>query len=579
MKSFFRDTLSTIVGLFIFSLITILIVIFSISQIYEEEEIIVEKNSVLKIDFNKSIVDRGSDNPFASISPMNTEIQEFIELEEILEDIDKAKEHKNIKGIYLKISSFDAGVSHIEEIHDKLLEFKESGKFIYAYSESYSQWGYYLASVADKVYLNPEGNIQLVGISAGVMFYKEFLEKIGVEAQVIRHGKYKSAVEPFLYNSMSEENRVQLEDLYNSIMDNMIAEISRNRNISAESISESMNKLLSSSASKCQSLSLIDGIYYEDQVLDILRKEIKELKFIDYSDFRNVKFEVDEISDNKIAIIYALGSINTGTADINNIGSETTVKAIQKAKDDKNVKAIVLRINSPGGSALASDIIWRELELAKKEKPIVVSMGDYAASGGYYIACNANKIYANANTITGSIGVFGIVPNFKELMNEKLGIYIDTVNTHKYSDIGRGDRKLTEYETGIIRGSIEDVYTTFISRVARGRSMSKLDVDKLAQGRVWSGKDAVDIGLVDEIGGLEDAIQAASQLADIKDYRVIILPQEEDLFEKIFSNINVNNDIEILELFGFSQQKLDQLRFLFSDDFIQARMPFIIDLN
>ena len=567
MKRFFKDTLSTIVGLFIFSLITILIIVISVSQIYDEEEIIVEKNSVLKIDFNKSIVDRGSDNPFAFISPMNTEIQEFIELEEILEDIDKAKEHKNIKGIYLKISSFDAGVSHIEEIHNKLLEFKESGKFIYAYSESYSQWGYYLASVADKVYLNPEGNIQLVGISAGVMFYKEFLEKIGVEAQVIRHGKYKSAVEPFLYNSMSEENRVQLEDLYNSIIDNMIAEISRNRNISEASISESMNKLLSSSASKCQSLSLIDGIYYEDQVLDILRKEIKELKFIDYSDFRNVKFEVDEISDNKIAIIYALGSINTGTADINNIGSETTVKAI------------VLRINSPGGSALASDIIWRELELAKKEKPIVVSMGDYAASGGYYIACNANKIYANANTITGSIGVFGIVPNFKQLMNDKLGIYIDTVNTHKYSDIGRGDRKLTEYETGIIRESIEDVYTTFISRVARGRNMSKLDVDKLAQGRVWSGKDAVDIGLVDEIGGLEDAIQAASQLADIKDYRVITLPQEEDLFEKIFSNINVNNDIEILELFGFSQKKLDQLRFLFADDFIQARMPFIIDLN
>ena len=435
MKSFFKDTLSTILGLFIFSLITILIIVVSISQIYDEEEIIVQKNSVLKIDFNKSIVDRGSDNPFASINPMNTEIQEFIELEEILEDIDRAKEHKNIKGIYLKISSFDAGFSHIEEIHDKLLEFKESGKFIYAYSENYSQWGYYLASVADKVYLNPEGNIQLVGISAGVMFYKEFLEKIGVEAQVIRHGKYKSAVEPFLYNSMSEENRSQLEDLYNSIMDNMIAEISRNRNISEASISESMNKLLSSSASKCQSLSLIDGIYYEDQVLDILRKEIKELKFIDYSDFRNVKREVDKISNNKIAIIYALGSINTGTADINNIGSETTVKAIQKAKDDKNVKAIVLRVNSPGGSALASDIIWRELELAKKEKPIVVSMGDYAASGGYYIACNANKIYANANTITGSIGVFGIVPNFKQLMNDKLGIYIDTVNTHKYSDI------------------------------------------------------------------------------------------------------------------------------------------------
>lgn len=579
MKSFFKNTFSTLLALIIFSIFGILFIIFSFSALSEEDERIVDSNSILVMEFDKLILDRTSENPFEGLNNFNLSSNESVEFKDILDNIEKAKNNDNIRGIYLKLSSIPAGFSQIEEIRDKFLDFKESGKFIYSYSESFSQEAYYLASVSDKVYLNPEGYINLNGLSAGVMFYKDLLSKVGIEAQIIRHGKYKSAVEPFMYDAMSKENREQLEKLLNSITDKIISDISDSRGIPEEKIHTSINKLKLNFSSNCKDISFVDEIYYEDEVLDIIEEKVDSYTFISYSDFSKVKTKIDMISENKIAIIYATGNINTGKGDFNSIGSETTVQAIQEARDDENIKAIVFRINSPGGSALASDIIWRELNLAKEKKKVVVSMGDYAASGGYYIACNADRIFANTTTITGSIGVFGVVLNSQELLNDKLGIYIDTVNTHKYSDIGGGSRRLTTYERFVIQTSVENIYETFISHVAEGRGISKDQVDKIGQGRVWSGIDALDIGLIDEIGGLEDAIESAANLAGIDNYRIITLPKKEDVIEEIFEDFLARQSIDITEFSGINKEILDDLKFLYSTDIIQARLPFFMRIN
>jgi len=495
----------------------------------------------------------------------------------VLDNIDKAKNDDKISAIYLNLSGIQAGFSQIEEIREKLLEFKEIGKSIYSYSEGYSQMAYYLSSVSDKIFLNPEGMIEMNGLSAGVMFYKGLMDKLGYEAQIIRHGKFKSAVEPYMYTGMSAENREQLEKLLNSITDNMIEGISEQRDIETDKIHEIINKLELNSTTSCKDLKFTDEIMYEDQVLIFL--EDKSDHFIDFAKYMKVNSVKDEISENKIAIIYATGGINTGEGSYNSIGSETTVKAIRKAAKDKNVKAIVLRVNSPGGSALASEIIWREINLAKQKKTIVVSMGDYAASGGYYIACNADKIFANNSTITGSIGVFGVIPNNKKFLNEKLGIYVDTVNTHKYSDLGRGYRSLTTYETDVIQQSVEDIYETFITHVAEGRGITKEEVDAIGQGRVWSGIDALDIGLIDEIGGLEDAIVSAANLSEIEDYRIITLPKRTDEIEELLKGFSIENKIILPEFLNISEETINQLEFLNSKDKIQARLPFIMEVR
>ena len=500
MKNFLKNTFSRLLSIII---ILIFFLVFVSILIPKEKEIIVKENSILKIKLDKNILDRTSGNPLPKIDGLSLSTADNIELKEILDNIEKAKFDKKITGIYLNISGLNAGLSNVEEIREKLLEFKESGKFIYSYSEVYTQLSYYLSSVSDSIFLNPQGMVEFNGFSAGVLFYKELLDKIGYDVQVIRHGKFKSAVEPYMYNGMSDENREQLEKLLNSMSDVINEGVSNQRNINQKKINEIINNLQLNSPFACKDLNFVDELRYEDEVLSFL--EEKSENIIDFQEYLNVKSE-KSISENKIAIIYASGAINTGEGSYNSIGSETTVQAIREAAEDEKVKAIVLRVNSPGGSALASDIILRELNLAKQKKKIVVSMGDYAASGGYYISCNADKIFANHTTLTGSIGVFGIVPKNKRLLNDKLGVYIDTVNTHKYSDIGRGNRRLTNFELEIIQESVEDIYETFITHVSEARGMSKLDVDKIGQGRVWSGIDALDIGLIDEIGGLEDAI-------------------------------------------------------------------------
>ena len=574
-SGFLRNTLSSFLAMiFLF----VLVIVFIFYLIPKEEVVVVKDNSVLKIEFKDPVLDRTSENPFSDIDLLNSSTEGSVEFKDILDNIEKAKNDDKIKGIYLNFSSVNAGFSQIEEIRNKLLDFKESGKFIYSYADSYSQSAYYLASVSDKIALNPEGIIELKGLSAEIMFYKGLMDKLGIEAQIIRHGKFKGAVEPFMYNQMSNENREQIEKLLNSISDYMIDGIATEREgITSEEIHKMINNMYLSSARKCLESGIIDKIAYQDQILsDLEDKSEHEITLTDYMKVKNPKTSV---SDNKIAIIYATGEINTGKGSYNTIGSETTVEAIREASEDENVKAIVLRVNSPGGSALASEIIWREINLAKQKKKVVVSMGDYAASGGYYIACNADKIFANNSTLTGSIGVFGIVPNTKNFLNEKLGVYIETVKTHKHSDIANGYRKLSDDELNVIQNSVEDIYETFITHVSEGRGIPVRKVDEIGQGRVWSGADALSIGLIDEIGGLEDAIASAADLSALEDYRIITLPKKTDMFEEFIESFSAKQNIVLPDFLGISEKMINQLEFLNSKEKIQARIPFIMEVH
>ncbi len=574
-SGFLRNTLSSFLAMiFLF----VLVIVFIFYLIPKEEVVVVKDNSVLKIEFKDPVLDRTSDNPFSDIDLLNSSTEGSVEFKDILDNIEKAKNDDKIKGIYLNFSSVNAGFSQIEEIRNKLLDFKVSGKFIYSYADSYSQSAYYLASVSDKIALNPEGIIELKGLSAEIMFYKGLMDKLGIEAQIIRHGKFKGAVEPFMYNQMSNENREQIEKLLNSISDYMVDGIATEREgITSEEIHKMINNMYLSSARKCLESGIIDKIAYQDQILsDLEDKSEHEITLTDYMKVKNPKTSV---SDNKIAIIYATGEINTGKGSYNTIGSETTVEAIREASEDENVKAIVLRVNSPGGSALASEIIWREINLAKQKKKVVVSMGDYAASGGYYIACNADKIFANNSTLTGSIGVFGIVPNTKNFLNEKLGVYIETVKTHKHSDIANGYRKLSDDELNVIQNSVEDIYETFITHVSEGRGIPVRKVDEIGQGRVWSGADALSIGLIDEIGGLEDAIASAADLSALEDYRIITLPKKTDMFEEFIESFSEKQNIVLPDFLGISEKMINQLEFLNSKEKIQARIPFIMEVH
>jgi protease-4 len=582
MKSFFKNILSTIIGMVSAVFVMILLFVGLIAVMSSEEDVTVKKNSILKIDLSKKVVERTSPNPLDYLSLLNLELDLPLELKEILDNIEKAKSDENIKAIYINTSFVNAGISQIEEIRNKLLEFKQTGKPIIAYAEVYSQAAYYLASVADKIYLNPEGIVELKGLSVGIMFYKGLLEKLDIEVQIIRHGKFKSAIEPFVLDKMSDANREQMQLLLNSFADNIMDSIANQRGLTLAKVQQHANNLSLENAKKCLELAYVDALLYQDQIDDTLRNIAgsEKLNIISLSKYSKTKADKKEISRNKIAIIYATGEIKSGKGNEQSIGSETIAKAIKQAREDKRVKAIILRINSPGGSALASDVIWRETILAKAEKPLVVSMGDYAASGGYYIACAADSIVANPTTLTGSIGVFGVIPNFSKFYKNKLGITIDTVNTSKYADMGV-NRPLSTFEKNKIQKSVETIYTTFITHVGEGRGMSTTAVDEIGQGRVWSGYDAKKIGLIDVYGGLEKAIEIAALLAKVEDYRLISLPRKKDPFSELvleFGNSGTISDI-ILAKFGFKTDLTKPIEHLLKSDIIQARVPFIMELK
>ena len=500
-------------------------------------------------------------------------------LNDIIESLKNAKSDSDIKGIYLEVSDPQAGFATIEEVRKALLEFKTSGKFIYAYSEGYSQKGYYLASTANKLYLNPQGSLEIKGLSSQIMFYKKMLDKLNVEVQIFRHGKFKSAIEPFMLDKMSDANREQVEIYLGSLWGHMISGIGESRNISVKEINDMADHLSIRSPEDALKYNLVDALKYEDEVFSAIKKNINikdsdKISFLSLDDYSKSAI-VSEASKDKIAIIYAVGEIESGEGDDDKIGSARIAKAIRDARLDNTIKAIVFRVNSPGGSALASDVIWRETVLAQKTKPFIVSMGDVAASGGYYISCAADRIFAQPNTITGSIGVFGMIPNAQKALSEKLGITVDTVNTNKHSDVGTILRGVTTEEFEYVQQSVENIYDVFISKVALGRKTSKNKIDSIGQGRVWSGMDAIKINLVDELGGIKDAIAYAAKQAKLRSYKTVDLPKQKDPIQDLFDNTKDEMETRAMKTnLGEQYIYIKQLKNVLKLKGVQARLPY-----
>ncbi len=588
MKGFFNHVLASMLGTFLVLVFIVIInmIVFvgllSSSGVFSDKEVEVSENSVLTLTFKNKIADMSSFKP--DLSTMK--VKKTLSLKDITDAIKKAKTDDKIKGIYLDMSSLDIGIASVEEIRNTLKDFKTSGKFIIAHSDYFTHKSYYLASAADEIYLTPAGQVQFFGLSAQLIFFKSLLDKIGLEPQIIRHGKFKSAVEPFMSDEMSEANREQTERYLTSIWNTMLKGISEERKISVENLNKYADDLSVKSAKSAKELHFVDGLKYEDEVIDELKEKTgidtnDKLKKISLSDYINSEKDIDEILKPKkenIAIIYAEGEIVDGEGTEEQIGSKSLAKIIRKARKDESVKAIVLRINSPGGSALASEVIWRETVLAEQTKPLIVSMGDVAASGGYYIACHADTIVAEPNTITGSIGVFGLLFNAKEMLND-LGISVNTVNTNKYSNIGSPVRKLTDYERGVIQESVEDIYSTFILHVGEGRGLSTDSVDAIGQGRVWSGEDAQKIGLADVLGGLQTAIDIAAEKAHLKDYGIKYYP-EKDKFSLILESMFSDTKSSLIENeLGEAYPYYEKIKNVKTISGIQTRIPYFIDIK
>jgi protease-4 len=548
MKQFFKFVFATMVGIILTSVILLVIIIGIVVAAKGDKHVEVDSDSVLHITFTHDIPERTPYNPLAGLDFLGLDGDKNLGLNDILASIKKAKTDKNIKGIFLDESYMLSGQATTEEIRDALIDFKKSDKFIIAYSEIYTQGFYYLASVADKVYINPKGLFEFRGFSSQITFLKGALDKLGIEAQIVKVGTYKSAVEPLILTKMSAANRLQVTSYMGSLYDYFLTGISNSRKISKDSLFNLANNLTIQFPEDALKYKLVDGLKYKDEVLDELRertgisskKDIHSVELGDYAGNISADDDDDKKSvKNQIAIIYASGDINGGTSDDNSIGSETISKALRKVRLDDNVKAVVLRVNSPGGSSLASDVIWREVMLTKKVKPIIVSMGDLAASGGYYISCAADSIIAEPNTITGSIGIFAIIPNLQKLFNDKLGITFDGVKTGKYADLGDISRPLTPDEKAILQNGVNRGYDEFTKAVAEGRHKTQAYIDSIGQGRVWTGSQAVKLGLVDRIGTINDAVHAAAKKANIKHYTLVPYPeQKKGVFNHLGSNVS-----------------------------------------
>ena len=539
---FLGNVLAVIVGLFVFSIVAVLLFfgLIGIAASSSEKEVSLGENSILHLDLNgRTLVERTSEEDLAFGSFLNPFGGENTAgLVNLKKAIAEAKTNANIKGIYLNAGLFSAGQAGLLELREALQDFKESDKFIVAYDEAYSEGGYFLASIADEIYVNPLGGIDFNGYSSEGIFLKGFFEKAGIKPEVFRVGEFKSAVEPFILDKMSPENRLQTQYFLDDINQHALALIAETRGIPSDSIQLINNQMLVRKPIDAVTYKLATSLKYEDEVHQILKeklglKEEDQISTINATDLGGLAKSKNITSKNRIAVILAEGDIVDGNME-GAISSEKFAKEIRKARKDENIKAIVLRVNSPGGSILASEVIWREMSEAKKAKPLIVSMGEVAASGGYYIAAPADTIVAQPNTITGSIGIFGILFNVQELINDKLGVTTDVVSTGELSDFGNMARPLTEVERTIIQSSVEDGYETFISRVAEGRGMHPDSVRKVASGRVWTGTQAKARGLVDVLGGLDTAVGiAAAKIKAGDDYRVVYYPEKKQWFEEL----------------------------------------------
>lgn len=547
MWQFFKYTLATLLGLFLFLIVSVLIIVgVGAAMSGGESEFEVKENSILKLDLNRPIVENAStedDNPFASFPNPFFESTEKIGLIQILSALERARIDNNVKGIYVDVSFPMAGYAKLTEIRNALEKFKSSGKFIYAYANSYSEKAYYIASVADEAYLNPSGLLDFNGISVQYMFYKKAFDKLDIEPLVFRVGQYKSAVEPFIRENMSPENKMQTQSFIGSINREVFAKISLSKKIPANKLNQIADSLLAMNPVKAEKLGMIK-LGYWDQFESLLKSAVKikaksELTFVKLADYLKAKNPIKAVEGtDKIGVLVAEGEIVGSKGGDENIGSDDFVKELRKLRDNKSVKAIVLRIDSPGGSSLASDVMWREIELAKKVKPIVASMSDYAASGGYYMAMGTNTIVAQPTTVTGSIGIFAQWLNIDRFLSNKIGITQDYVNTHANSNFMNSLGELTEFQKSVIQNMVNQGYETFTSKAASGRKMSIEKLKSLAGGRVWTGIQAKEIGLVDELGGLDVAIEIAAKKGKLKPgaYKVVVYPKAKSFLDQLISS-------------------------------------------
>lgn len=583
---FLGNVVATVIGIFVFIMLFFFGVILIGTIFGGDDSVTVKADSVIELDL------KGINNDYAGkfTDPWVTQFSKDgkIGLTDVVNAIEAAKTDDKIKGISILNDESSLGLAQYKALRDALESFKKSGKFVWAYANTYSQKEYYLNSVANTIYLNPVGDLDFKGLSSEVMFFKDFQEKTGIHMEVIRHGKYKSAVEPFLENKMSDANREQITALLNSIWSTVVTDISKSRSIPVSKLNEIANGLLARTPEMAKNQHLVDIVAYEDVYHNAIKKALKvtgdeEYNKISISDYTQnyITTALTNTGTDEIAIIYAQGEIGSGEGDVNQIGEGSMRRSLKEARENEDVKAIVLRIDSPGGSALTSDLIWREIEITKKVKPVVVSMGNYAASGGYYIACNANKIFAEKNTITGSIGVFGVLPNFSPLAN-KLGINTEQVKTHENSANYSPFVPVDENFKAFTLESVENIYNTFVTHVAEGRKMTFAQVDAIAQGRVWSGSEALKIGLVDKIGGLNDAITEAAKIAKIKTYSTQNYPEYEKNLNDLLSGLPFAQSKEtfIKEEIGEENYLLiEHIKRLQKLKGAQAIMPYSINIK
>jgi len=557
------------------------------SSIETDEVIEVKSQSVLKFEFNDRMLKDYAPKDDSPLGMLFEIEQPYLGFDQVLNAIEHAKTDTNIEGISIEVTFLNAGMAQTQALRRKLQEFKEAGKFVSAYADFYDQKNYYLSSVADSLFINPLGMVDFRGLSTEVLYYADFQDKYGLKMEVVRHGKYKSGAEPYMFNKMSDENREQIKSFLTAIWDAMLQEMAVSRNKTVEELNKLADVAGGRNANLASENKLIDQVAYQDEYISFLKRSIgiendKTLNTISLLDYiKSGKGRKVNSSTNKIAIIYAQGEIIYGKGNEEYVGQEMMLKSIEKAKKDKNIKAVVLRINSPGGVAITADMIWRELELLKKEKPIVVSMGNLAASGGYYIACNANKIYAEPTTITGSIGVFGLIPNIHKF-SETIGINAEQVSTNKAPNYSLFEPMSEDFHQ-VTQQSIEIIYNTFLNRVAAGRNMGVEKVDELAQGRVWSGAEAVANGLVDELGSLEDAIAYAALIANISDYKTVNYPQFKKEWKDAFDLMPFmkNSKTKLLkeELSEAQYQLYEVMQKASKLEGVQARMPYSLEIK
>ena len=592
MKDFLKFTLATVTGIILSSIVLFIIGMVTLFGIVStaDTETIVKKNSVMMLDLNGVLVERTQESPLGILSQLFSDDSNTYGLDDILSSIKKAKENENIKGIYLQASMLGTSYASLQEIRNALLDFKESGKFIIAYGDSYTQGLYYLSSVADKVLLNPKGMIEWKGIASAPLFYKDLLQKIGVEMQVFKVGTYKSAVEPFISTEMSPANREQVTAFINSIWGEVTQGVSASRSLPVDSLNALADRMLMFyPAEESVQCGLADTLIYRNDVRDYLKQwaELKEddrLPILGLSDMINVKKNTPkDKSGNIVAVYYASGEITDysgSSASEEGIVGTKVIRDLRKLKENDDVKVVVLRVNSPGGSAFASEQICHAVKELKTKKPVIVSMGDYAASGGYYMSCMADTIVAEPTTLTGSIGVFGMIPNLKEL-SEKVGLTFDVVKTNKFADLGVIMRPFNQDEKAVIQMSIAQSYDTFISRCAEGRHMTKEAIEKVGEGRVWTGEMAKELGLVDVLGGIDTALEIAVRKAGIEGYTVVSYPAKQDLLSSLLDTKPTNYvESQILKSkLGEYYQQFGMLKNLKERSMIQARIPFELNIK